>query len=77
MENERRSREDDLPTTKGTPQISEDDSDEGPLHAIIREETERHDDANGPRRIERGDQSEVQKGEDDGALGLTRTGQED
>lgn len=76
MENERRGREDQLPATKGTPQISEDDSDEGPLHAIIREETERRD-GHAPRRIERHDQSEVQKGEDDGALGLTRTGQED
>lgn len=29
------------PVTSGTPQLSEDDSDEGTLHAIIREETER------------------------------------
>lgn len=61
------------PVTNGTPQISEDDSDEGPLHAIIRDETERQS-ARTPGRIEREDSSEVQKGEDDGALGLTRTG---
>ncbi len=64
------------PVSPGTPRISEDDSDEGPLHAIIHEETDRQD-AAGARRIDRPDQSEVQKGEDDGALGLTRTGQDD
>ncbi|HEX2092049.1 MAG TPA: hypothetical protein VHG28_06585 [Longimicrobiaceae bacterium] len=40
-----------------------------------REEADRPD-TPGPRRIDRPDQSEVQKGEDDGALGLTRTGQD-
>lgn len=60
------------PVTNGTPQISEDDSDDGPLHAIIREETDRQS----ARTIQREDPPEVQEGEDDGALGLTRTGQD-
>lgn len=41
MEIDRRRYDAHDPVTKGTPQISEDDSDEAPLHAIIREETER------------------------------------
>jgi hypothetical protein len=75
MDTENQRRRDVQSVSPGTPQISEDDSDEGPLQAIISEETERQS-ARGPERIERGDQSEVQKGEDDGALGLTRTGQD-
>ncbi len=75
MDTENQRRRDVQSVSPGTPQISEDDSDEGPLHAIISEETERLG-ARGPERIDRGDPSEVQKGEDDGALGLTRTGQD-
>ena len=61
------------PASPGTPQISEDDSDEGPLHEIIAEESQRH----AARILERADSSESQKSEDDGALGLTRGGQDD
>ena len=75
MDTENQRRRDVHSVSPGTPRISEDDSDEGPLHAIISQETERQG-ARGPERIERGDQSEVQKSEDDGALGLTRTGQD-
>ena len=56
--------------------LSEDDSDEGRLHEIIREETERSA-SSGPARIEREDRSRVQESEDDGAPGLTRTSQDD
>lgn len=76
MDTERQRHRDVQSVSPGTPQISEDDSDEAPLHAIISEETERQS-ARGPHTIERGDSSEVQKSEDDGALGLTRTGQDD
>jgi len=72
METERQRSRDVQSVSPGTPQISEDDSDEGPLHAIISQEAERH----AARTIGREDSSEVQKGEDDGALGLTRAGQE-
>ncbi len=75
MDAENQRRRDVQSVSPGTPQISEDDSDEGPLHAIISEETERHV-ARGPHQVEREDASEMQKGEDDGALGLTRTGQD-
>ena len=75
MDAEHQRRQDVQSGSPGTPQISEDDSDEGPLHAIITDETERQT-ARGPHQIERGDASEMQKGEDDGALGLTRTGQD-
>ncbi len=73
MDAEHQRRRDVQSVSPGTPQISEDDSDEGPLHAIITEETERQT-ARGPHQIEREDASEMQKGDDDGALGLTRTG---
>lgn len=60
----------------GPRHLSEDDSDEGRLHEIIREETERSA-SPGADRIDRPDQSRVQESEDDGALGLTRTSQDD
>lgn len=72
MDTERQRRRDAHSVSPGTPRISEDDSDEGPLHAIISDESERH----AARTIGREDSSEVQKGEDDGALGLTRSGQD-
>ncbi len=75
MDAENQRRRDVQSVSPGTPQISEDDSDEGPLHAIISDETERQS-ARGPHQIEREDASEMQKGEDDGALGITRTGQD-
>jgi hypothetical protein len=59
MEIDRRRYDAHDPVSKGTPQISEDDSDEGPLHAIIREETERQSarESEAPRPAGTGEES--------------------
>lgn len=61
------------PVTNGTPQISEDDSDEGPLHAIIREETERQS-ARTPRPAGRDGADVPGEGEEADPSGSGRAG---